>query len=80
MNKNNRKAYHKEYGKKWYQDNKEKRDAQKKEYIDSTYGQHYASDKYQATDVELFVSAHSAWVRFVPSFLIVAPGIGEKGF
>jgi len=22
-----------------------------KEYIDSTYGEHYASDKYQATDV-----------------------------
>ena len=22
-----------------------------KEYIDGTYGEHYASDKYQATDV-----------------------------
>ena len=27
-----------------------------KEYIDGTYGEHYASDKYQATDIIIAVS------------------------
>jgi hypothetical protein len=34
-----------------YKFNEDKHILELKEYIDSTYGQHYASDKYQATDV-----------------------------
>ena len=34
-----------------YKFNEPEHIAELKEYIDSTYGEHYASDKYQATDV-----------------------------
>ena len=34
-----------------YKFNEDKHILELKEYIDKTYGQHYASDKYQATDV-----------------------------
>jgi hypothetical protein len=34
-----------------YKFNEDKALQELKEYIDATYGEHYASDKYQATDV-----------------------------
>ena len=34
-----------------YKFNEDKLLQELKEYVDATYGQHYASDKYQATDV-----------------------------